>query len=463
MPLSSVWHPDISVEPDTFTPPLRPMWRRTTRQHGTSWLGAASWWWCIVAWVALGAQPSLSDCEIQPNSIGHVAIPDSMTSIESAAFVACVNMTSITIPDSVTSIGAFAFQDCTGLTSVTLADSVAVINASCFIRCSSLVAVNLSSSLQVIPAFAFEGATRLASVNLTAITSVHPTAFSNCACSVSVYTAGADICNCMPIGCGSPALVSDAPTSAPTSAPTTSPTVRPIAAPSAVPSFVRPGTASDTGGESTTSSPAIEIVATAVGLVIILLVAIAVIVGRQKTKSRKATTQLQPSTTNPEFSMLKTTSSAKMFGLSSAHSQSTTVGLPGGPAPTTMGGAGLRQPHDTTIVVAPYALDGIDYSIPSEVGRSDSGQPSTGHKQSHDSSVAMVLDEVEYAIPTEIGRSDSGQPSTGHKQSGTGSVAMALDEVDGVDYAIPSEIGHTGFDPPSAIYASVEPDRKNHP
>jgi hypothetical protein len=377
-------------------------------------------------------------------------------------------MTSITIPDSVTSIGAFAFQDCTGLTSVTLADSVAVINESCFIRCSSLVAVNLSSSLQVIPASAFE-ATQLASVNLTAITSVHSTAFRYCACSVSVYTAGADICNCMPIGCGSPALVSDAPTSAPTSAPTTSPTVRPIAAPSAVPSFVRPGTASDTGGESTTSSPATEIVAIAVGLVIILLVAIAVIVGRQKTKSRKATTQLQPSTTNPEFSMLKTTSSAKMFGLSSAHSQSTTVGSPGGPAPTTMGGAGLSQPHDTTIVVAPYALDGIDYSIPSEVGRSDSGQPSTRHKQSRDSSVAMAfdeVDEVEYAIPTEIGRSDSGQPSTGHKphkQSGIGSVAMALDEVDGVDYAIPSEIGHTGFDPPSAIYASVEPDRKNHP
>ena len=41
-----------------------------------------------------------------------VTIPDSVTSISSAAFYACGSLTSVTIPDSVTSIGYNAFSGC---------------------------------------------------------------------------------------------------------------------------------------------------------------------------------------------------------------------------------------------------------------------------------------------------------------------------------------------------------------
>ena len=46
------------------------------------------------------------------------AIPNSVTSIGSAAFSGCTGLTSVTIPDSVTSIGDGAFSDCSGLSSV---------------------------------------------------------------------------------------------------------------------------------------------------------------------------------------------------------------------------------------------------------------------------------------------------------------------------------------------------------
>ena len=44
--------------------------------------------------------------------IESVEIPDSVTSIGSGAFAACIGLTSITIPDSVTSIGYGAFVGC---------------------------------------------------------------------------------------------------------------------------------------------------------------------------------------------------------------------------------------------------------------------------------------------------------------------------------------------------------------
>jgi hypothetical protein len=65
-------------------------------------------------------------------------IPDSVTSIGSAAFEDCTSLKSVTIPDSVTSIGGGAFMYCRSLTSVTIPDSVTKIGSQAFYNCTSL-------------------------------------------------------------------------------------------------------------------------------------------------------------------------------------------------------------------------------------------------------------------------------------------------------------------------------------
>ena len=54
---------------------------------------------------------------------GSYAVPNSVTSIGSAAFRDC-GLLSVTIPDSITDIGYGAFMGCTSLTSVTIPNSV---------------------------------------------------------------------------------------------------------------------------------------------------------------------------------------------------------------------------------------------------------------------------------------------------------------------------------------------------
>lgn len=59
-------------------------------------------------------------------------IPNSITSIETFAFLNCVGLESIQIPNSVTSIGHSVFRDCKNLTSVTLPNSIDCIRFSLF-------------------------------------------------------------------------------------------------------------------------------------------------------------------------------------------------------------------------------------------------------------------------------------------------------------------------------------------
>src|SRR5580765_7432528 len=49
-----------------------------------------------------------------------VTIPNSVTSLDVAAFWRCTSLTSFTIPNSVTSVGNQAFYYCTNLTGVTI-------------------------------------------------------------------------------------------------------------------------------------------------------------------------------------------------------------------------------------------------------------------------------------------------------------------------------------------------------
>jgi hypothetical protein len=72
---------------------------------------------------------------------GEFVIPNSVASIEEAAFSSCENLTSITIPNGVTTIGYEAFCYCSGLNSVTISNSVTTIGNRAFFLCSALTSV----------------------------------------------------------------------------------------------------------------------------------------------------------------------------------------------------------------------------------------------------------------------------------------------------------------------------------
>ena len=70
-----------------------------------------------------------------------IKLPDSITTIEAAAFEGCTSLTSINIPNSVDTIDFYAFQDCTSLTSVTIPSSVTYMAEGIFKNCSGLTEV----------------------------------------------------------------------------------------------------------------------------------------------------------------------------------------------------------------------------------------------------------------------------------------------------------------------------------
>ena len=76
-----------------------------------------------------------------------ITIPNSVTSIEQAAFSYCTSLTSITIPNSVTTIGNGAFGNCPSLTSITIPNSVTTIESVAFGNCTSLTEIYSRSQI----------------------------------------------------------------------------------------------------------------------------------------------------------------------------------------------------------------------------------------------------------------------------------------------------------------------------
>ena len=86
---------------------------------------------------------------------GKLVIPDTVTSIGSAAFAGCYNLTSIEFPNNISSISEGAFVGCKGLTEVTLPDSVVQVDQFAFLDCTSLEAVKIGEHIQSIGDYAF--------------------------------------------------------------------------------------------------------------------------------------------------------------------------------------------------------------------------------------------------------------------------------------------------------------------
>ncbi|MBQ8045789.1 MAG: leucine-rich repeat domain-containing protein, partial [Bacteroidales bacterium] len=116
-----------------------------------------------------------------------VTIPNSVTTIDSAAFESCSNLISVTIPNSVTSIGSTAFESCTRLTSVTIGNSVTSIGRWAFNSCTNLTSITIPNSVTYIGSYAFYECSDLTSVTIpNSVTFIEEGVFSNCSSLTSV-------------------------------------------------------------------------------------------------------------------------------------------------------------------------------------------------------------------------------------------------------------------------------------
>lgn len=169
-----------------------------------------------------------------------VEIPNTIKSIDNAAFCNCVNMSSVTIPNSVTNIGesAFAgtsltsiiipnsvislgyeafcatdlisvtipsnvkdmdngiFASCKKLLSVTIENGIIEILESTFQDCTSLTTITIPDSVESIESLAFYNCTSLTSVTIgSGVTSIGESAFYNCSALSEVIIDSADVYN----------------------------------------------------------------------------------------------------------------------------------------------------------------------------------------------------------------------------------------------------------------------------
>jgi hypothetical protein len=93
-------------------------------------------------------------------------IPDSVSSIESFAFVLCINLKSVTIPGSVSSTGYEVFRYSSSLKSVTIRDGLKIIESGLFYGCTSLESITIPDSVTSIGRGAFNSCTSLESITI---------------------------------------------------------------------------------------------------------------------------------------------------------------------------------------------------------------------------------------------------------------------------------------------------------
>ena len=99
--------------------------------------------------------------------ITSVIIPDSVTSIEEAAFADCWNLSSVIIPDSVTSIDTAAFARCLSLDNVDIPASVHYIADYAFQGCDSLQTITFGGLTKMdVDAGVFEDCTSLKAIKV---------------------------------------------------------------------------------------------------------------------------------------------------------------------------------------------------------------------------------------------------------------------------------------------------------
>lgn len=95
-----------------------------------------------------------------PTSLTTVTITDA-TSISTAAFNGCTNITSIVLNDEVTTINSYAFQNCTKLESADIGTGLAALNSYAFYNCSALTSITIPYGVNTMGANAFTNCSSL--------------------------------------------------------------------------------------------------------------------------------------------------------------------------------------------------------------------------------------------------------------------------------------------------------------
>ena len=122
--------------------------------------------------------------------VGAYVIPESVVSIESAAFDSCVGLTQITVPNTIKIINESTFRNCTNLTSIDLPESIKSIGYAAFEGCSSLRAITIPKNVTSIPGYAFKNCSSLTSITLPDNTDIGHDAFSGCTSLTSIDIPG---------------------------------------------------------------------------------------------------------------------------------------------------------------------------------------------------------------------------------------------------------------------------------
>lgn len=111
----------------------------------------------------------------------HIDIPDSVTEMESQAFLDCTSLESVVLPDQLTNIADGMFGGCESLKQIIIPNSVQRIGTAAFGSCSSLESIEIPQSVRSIESEAFSSCTSLKQVILSEMTAVAENAFINTA------------------------------------------------------------------------------------------------------------------------------------------------------------------------------------------------------------------------------------------------------------------------------------------
>lgn len=115
------------------------------------------------------------------NSRTSYVLPESVVSVDNAAFSFCKNLSSVTFADNVEKIGSFCFSYCEGLVSVNIPDSVTIIDHSTFYECAALQQVSIGSGVKNIGESAFQWCDALVNITIPeGVTTIGERAFRNC-------------------------------------------------------------------------------------------------------------------------------------------------------------------------------------------------------------------------------------------------------------------------------------------